>query len=94
MAAGTDAPNNAMDDVKVVNNEQFKDQYNAGELVSQIPGSHPETPTRRSHLPLPPLGALLGAAAKGEEGRPDGRRHWRQCLVGVLIPTQVKRCNR
>ena len=70
MAAGDFAPNNANDDNKVVPNEQSKDQSNAGELVSNISGSRPETPTRRSHLPLPPSGAQLGATAGGEGGLP------------------------
>ena len=70
MAAGDFAPNNANDDNKVVPNEQSKDQSNAGELVSNISGSRPETPPRRSDLPLPPSGALLGAAAGGKGGLP------------------------
>ena len=70
MAAGAIAPNNANDDNKVVPNEQFKDNTNAGEVVSNISESRPETPSRRSDLPLPPSGALLGAAAGGKGGLP------------------------
>ena len=68
MAAGASAPNNANDDDKIVPNKGSTDQHNTGELALNISGSHPETPTRRSHLPLPPSGALLGAAAGGKGG--------------------------
>ena len=68
MAAGANAPNNANDDVKIVPNEGSMDHYNPGELVSNIPGSRPETPPRRSDLSLSPSGALLGAAAGGKGG--------------------------
>ena len=70
MAAGAIAPINANDDNMVVANERDKDNTNTGELVSNIFGSRPETPTRRSHLPLPPSGAQLGATAGGEGGLP------------------------
>ena len=68
MAAGAICPINANDDNMVVANERDKDNTNTGELVSNIFGSRPETPTRRSHLPLPPSGALLGVAAGGKGG--------------------------
>ena len=74
MAAGAIAPNNANDDNKVVPNEQFKDNTNAGEVVSNISESRPETPSRRSDLPLPPSERTSGCCCRRERRAAADRR--------------------
>ena len=69
-AAGQNDSNNAIGDNMVAPKTGSTDQKDTGELVSNISGSRPETPPRRSDLPLPPSGALLGAAAGGKGGLP------------------------
>ena len=44
--------------------------WHTRQVVSNISESRPETPSRRSDLPLPPSGALLGAAAGVKGGLP------------------------
>ena len=83
MAAGTDAPNNAMGDVKVVNNEQFKDQYNS--LVSWFHKYPGLTPRRRRAGPtchFPPQAHFWVLLQKGKKGcrRPPTARQLRKIL--------------
>ena len=73
-AAGPEDPNNAIDDVKVVPNERFKDHSNTGELVIKIAESRPAPPTRRSSPHTSPFCARLGDATGAKiEATPDGR---------------------
>ena len=73
-AAGPEDPNDAIDDVKVVQNERFKDHSNTGELVIKIAESRPAPPTRRSSPHTSPFCARLGDATGAKiEATPDGR---------------------
>ena len=73
-AAGGDAPNDAMDNGKVVPEEQFKDCSDDGELANTISESRSDPPTRRS-APLPsPLSARLGGTYCRKKDRGPARR--------------------
>ena len=74
MAAGTDAPNNAIGDNMVAPKTGSTDQKDTGELVNYKSESRPAPPTRRSSPHTSPLCARLGdATGKKIEAAPDGR---------------------
>ena len=75
MAAGTDAPNNAIGDNMVAPKTGSTDQKDTGELVNYKSESRPAPPTRRSSPHTSPLCARLGDAAGGRieaSPRPTG----------------------
>ena len=74
MAAGIDAPNNAIGDNMVAPKTGSTDQSDESKLTDKISESRTAPPTRRSSPHTSPLCARLGdAAGKKIEATPDGR---------------------
>ena len=74
MAAGTDAPNNAIGDNMVAPKTGSMDQSDKSKLTDKISESRTAPPTRRSSPHTSPFCARLGDATGAKiEATPDGR---------------------